>query len=377
MLKILSVVSYNLFPPRSGGQKGILLFNKYLAKVSDLIVVTVKSNEPHFESGYTMLNVLSNSASRYLNAGYFFRLKKIIRDYQRNYLLLEHPYLGWLGILIKKSTGIKLVIHSHNIEGLRWRNLGKWWWKILWHYEKTTHRQADYNFFIQDDDREYAIKHFKLDPSKCTTITYGIELSTKPDDAEKLNCRERIKQESAIGNEDIIFLYSAALDYQPNLSALDRILEDINPLLLQTDFKYKILICGRGLPDRYHQLEEYKNKNVIYKGFVNDIAMYFKGADAFLNPVIGGGGIKTKLVEALGYNTRTISTADGSIGVNPEDTNSLLTIIPDNDWERFAEKMRNIEIIQKESIPPLFYEKFYWGNIVKKAVAFLGADYRN
>ena len=78
MLKILSVVSYNLYPPRSGGQKGILIFTRYLATVSNLVVVTVKSNEPHFEKGFTMLNILSNAPSRYLNVGTFFRLKKII-----------------------------------------------------------------------------------------------------------------------------------------------------------------------------------------------------------------------------------------------------------------------------------------------------------
>ena len=42
--------------------------------------------------------------------------------------------------------------------------MGKWWWGILWHYEKMTHKKADHNFFIQDNDRNYAIENFKLNP---------------------------------------------------------------------------------------------------------------------------------------------------------------------------------------------------------------------
>ncbi len=49
--------------------------------------------------------------------------------------------------MLKWFTGVKLIVHSHNIEGLRWKTLGKWWWKGLWIYEKWVHRQADLQLF--------------------------------------------------------------------------------------------------------------------------------------------------------------------------------------------------------------------------------------
>ena len=180
MTKVLSIVPYKIFPAKVGGQKGIALFNEYFSMTIDLTCVTVKSNDPHYAKGYTVLNILNTAAYRYINPLLFFTLTKIIKQQAATHLILEHPYFGWLGILLKKFTGVKLIIHSHNIESTRWKSLGKWWWKILWWYERTTHRYADYNFFIQDADKEFARRNFKLDEKKCVTITYGIEIDKAP-----------------------------------------------------------------------------------------------------------------------------------------------------------------------------------------------------
>jgi len=48
---------------------------------------------------------------------------------------------------------------------------------------------------------------------------------------------------------------------------------------------------------------------------VDDITLYYKGADMLINPVMDGGGIKTKLVEALGYSMNVVTTTSGAIGV--------------------------------------------------------------
>ena len=86
---------------------------------------------------------------------------------------------GWV-FLLKNFCGVRLVVHSHNMEGNRWKSLGKWWWRILWIYEKFTHRQADYNFFIQDEDRNYAIQSFDLNKKKCITVSFGTEIPEPP-----------------------------------------------------------------------------------------------------------------------------------------------------------------------------------------------------
>jgi polysaccharide biosynthesis protein PslH len=370
-LNLLSIVSYRVFPAKLGGQKGIALFNEYLARHCNLICVTVKDNDPQYAIGYKLLNVLSNSPLRYINLFYFFKLRKIIKQEQVTHLLLEHPYYGWLGMLLKGLTGVRLIIHSHNIETTRWQSLGKWWWRILSMYEKMVHHAADYNFFIQDDDREYAVKTFGLQEEKCTSITYGIEWDSPPLPEERFRCKQVLQQQHNISAGTNIFLFNGTLDYAPNLQAVTIILEKINPLLLQSSLSYKIIICGKGLPASLNELKEYAGSNIIYAGFVDDITLYFKGSDIFLNPVTDGGGIKTKLVEAIGYNTPAVSTKNGSTGVTKEDAGDLLRVTDDGDWQGFVQEITKTVAAGITTTPASFYNKFYWGNITNKAISFI------
>lgn len=88
----------------------------------------------------------------------------------------------------------------------------------------------------------------------------------------------------------------------------------------------------------FNDLLDYKSQNIIYCGFVNDIDLYFKGCDIFLNPLQDGGGIKTKLVEALGFGKTCISSENGAIGVLATQTQGRLHIVPDTDWKVYSKK---------------------------------------
>lgn len=368
MVKILSIIPYTIFPARTGGQRGIAIFNEYLAKETELISVTVKSNDPSYAKGYTVYNILSDAAFRYINPFYFFSVRQLIYRRRITHLLLEHPYYGWLGMLLKHTTGVKLAVHSHNIESVRWKSLGKWWWKILWWYERATHRLADYNFFIQDADREYAIRQFGLSPSRCLTVTYGIECNRIPDAAVVHTAMQQIRQLHQIPEQACVLLFTGAFNYKPNADALQRIVDTIDPLLQQQrNFLYRIIICGKDIPA--HLLST-KNPNLIMAGFVEDIAMYYQGADVFINPITEGGGIKTKLVEALGYNLNAVSTGNGAIGVDPAWCNGKLLVNTSSGWPAFAALVVQAAALRAD-IPPVYFEHFYWRNTIKKAVAFI------
>src|SRR5436305_13908246 len=114
-MNIISLVSYPFLPARSGGEKGIALFYKYFSRFHPVTIVTIEKNSPAYADGYELLNIIGNSKLRYINPLIFFRLRNIIRRKNITHLILEHPYYGWLGLWLKKSCGIKLIVHSHNI----------------------------------------------------------------------------------------------------------------------------------------------------------------------------------------------------------------------------------------------------------------------
>ncbi|MEO5684275.1 MAG: glycosyltransferase family 4 protein [Chitinophagaceae bacterium] len=370
MSTIISIVSYPFLPAKLGGQKGIALFYKYFSRHCRLICLTTKKNEPAAAEGYQVINSISNDPLRYINVFLFFTIYRQIKKQKASKLILEHPYYGWLGILVKWASGIQLIVHSHNIESSRWKTLGKWWWPILAWYEKWTLRSADAVFFKTDQDKKEATGLYKLNPEKSITVTYGIEWNTMPAKEEIEKSKGCLQQLHNLSAATTIFLFNGSLDYHPNLQAVQTILDKLNPVLLQSAFDYKIIICGKGLPADMHELKDYADKNIIYAGFVDDIGVYFKGADVFINPVTDGGGIKTKLVEALGYNLQVLSTVSGAIGVPLAVTGNKMSIFEDNDWNGFAAAMQVRP--PATDIPEAFFDHFYWVNIAEKAYRFIG-----
>jgi glycosyltransferase involved in cell wall biosynthesis len=105
-------------------------------------------------------------------------------------------------------------------------------------------------------------------------------------------------------------------------------------------------------------------------GYVEDLEFYLMGCEVFLNPVNSGGGIKTKLVEALAYGLNVVSSENGAIGVDPQICNGKLAVCADGDWKAFAEAVCRYKGEESET-PSTFYEHFYWANITERAARFI------
>lgn len=365
-IHIALLAPYNVYPARTGGKKFIAFFYEYLARILPVHLISVADNDVPKRPEISFDGVLGSSKLRYGNPLLFSKVKRILKARKITDLIIVHAYFGWLVVMLKKSCKVRLYMLSHNIESVRFRSMGKWWWKMLWHYEKWVHQQLDHNFFVTAEDMAFAIEHYKLSPAKCDVITYGIEMDHAPSADERADAGKTLRQLHDIKESERILLFNGTLDYKPNIEAVEYILYNINPLLQTTsNFKYKIIICGKGLPASFNELKDYADKNIIYAGFVNDIDLYFKGADLFLNPVINGGGIKTKLVEALGNGLSAVSCSSGAFGVPVSLVPGQLSVTPDHDWNAFCFAVTTSHAGIETS--NAFFNHFYWGNIAAKA----------
>ena len=361
-MNILGIAPYPFLPPQMGGQKYIDIFYRYVGAEVNTIVASTQNNEEVFARHYTLEKVFDNSKSRYGNPIYFFKLKKLIRQYNITHLIIEHPYMGWLALALQKALGVKFIVHSHNIESERFKSMNKSWWKPLWYYEKWVHQQADHSFFITALDMQYAIERFSLNPLKCSTSFYGIERDKAPTAVERKAAKETICRQLQLSVLTNILLFNGNFSYQPNRDALLVLLNTIVPLLNKDGYEFKLIICGKGIND---ELKAMNVENVIMQDFVPDITIYNLAADIFLNPVIEGGGVKTKLVEALAANTSVVSTRSGANGVKTEWCGSKLTIVEDNDWTAFYNAIKT-KRMNEEPVSEVFFQQFYMGNIAKK-----------
>lgn len=365
MKKVLNIVPYPYLPYFSGGQKLIAHFNHYLGEQCVLHVAGTADNDAALANTYTFHPVLKKSRFRYADIGSFFRLQKLIRKEKIDTVIIEHPYLGWLGWILKMSCNIQLIVHTHNIEYERFRTLGKTWWPALKFYESFVLRQADHVFCITEDDRQWMVSKLNLSPEKCIVVPYGIIQKQMPHD--KHICKKAVCERHHFNPQHALFLFNGLLDYKPNLDALNVILEQINPLLLKSSLQYNMLITGKRLPTELNELKAWNHEHVHYAGFVDDIDLYFKAADLFLNPVQSGGGVKTKMIEAIACGTTVISTETGAIGIEPTVTGEKLIIVADNDWNGFADAV--LKTAHQQTDTPAAYYKYYnWQHIAEQVV---------
>lgn len=362
MNKVLAIAPYPYLPYYSGGQKFIAKFFEQLSKKVNLTVISVTENDTALAKDYKLIPMLKKTFARYYDRSLIRKITLLIQTEKFDSIIWEHPYYAWLAKKIKARTGIKTIIHTHNIEYQRFRSLGKWWWPVLKRYERNCLRRADAVFFITAEDKNFAITKWGLDKNKCIDVPFGIDIQSYP--ADRPAARSIVCQEHHIDPSEKILLFNGLLKYKPNLDAVKVITDKINPLLLQSSLRYKIIICGKDLPAEMDSLKTYTDKNIIYAGFVDNIEVYFKAADIFLNPVQSGGGVKTKIVEAIAYGASVVSTESGALGIDKAAAGHKLMTVADNNWKEFVNTIIRFPNNHGQT-PQDFYDTYYWENIIK------------
>ncbi len=366
MKKIVNIVPYSFLPYSSGGQKLIACFNEYLGKEASLFVIGTKDNTISRTNSYELIPLLPKSRLRYISLRIPFQLIRFIRKKHIETIIIEHPYYGWMIPFFRLFTRTQIICHTHNVESERFRSIGKKWWRLLALYEGIVLRHCDKILCITEEDRQFFIDKMHVQQNKCIVVHYGIEQNKPPSD--KTACRKAICVKHQLDPSLPILFFNGALDYKPNTDALDIILKEIYPRLREKKLIVQIIISGRNLPAQYDTLKQWHKENILYTGFVTDINLYTKAADIMLNPVISGGGVKTKMIEALGMNTTVISTETGAAGIPEGTCGDKLHIVKNNDWSLFADTIIKVLQAPPPSTPSKFYELFNWENIIKKVL---------
>jgi polysaccharide biosynthesis protein PslH len=330
-MKILSIVWYKILPPKFGGQKGIAHFNHYLSLHHPLVCLCSANNQPSNDLPYKVRPELPASKWQFLLPSCWKKIKQTALQERPTHIILEHPYHAIAAIKAARGCGAKLIVHSHNIEYQRFRQIKKWWWRLLMYYERWAHRKASLSLFKTDEDRQWAILHFGLDDEKCMTLSYGVEEPQRhPGAAELIRKRHSIRQ-----NEKIL-LFAGTLDYTPNAKAVEDIYRHIAPLLAQRSLHYKIIICGRNRFSPFQYLNKLSHPLVIAAGEADDIENYFCAADIFINPVSDSGGIQTKNMDALSYDLPVVCFSNILAGLDTNLCPGKVFAATENDWVHFA-----------------------------------------
>jgi len=122
-------------------------------------------------------------------------------------------------------------------------------------------------------------------------------------------------------------------------------------------------------------LQQYKDmKNIILHGYAKDLKAIYKKTDIIVNPVLYGGGLKIKNVEALSNGIPLITTDEGANGIEDGVNFSFLLANSTDEWiEAILALKLSKELREKLSKNAIEYSKHYFSdkNCYQKVVDVL------
>ncbi len=364
---LLSIAPYRLLPATGGGHLGILDMHHNIGKLCPDHLVSTNNNDPANNYAFDMHAVLPATIWRYLPFYCYTTILNIGKRYDCTAIFCDHPYMAPTAMLVARKLGIPWFLRSHNIESERFRTLGKKWWPLMHSFEKFAMKHAKSSFFVTEEDAQWVITNYGIPAEKCHVLPFGTNLSEPP--ALIADAKTQLAKSLHIDAGKPWLYFLGALSYTPNEQAVTYILDEIMPRLNKSGKGYQVLIAGKGLSEPL-QARIANTENVIYTGFLESLKLFLQACDVMLNPVITGGGIKTKAIEALSYNKQVVSCESGAAGLIRSVCGNNLHVSADHDWDAFIKDILNA-MTQSSPTPQSFYDTYYWGNIAQKAVEII------
>lgn len=109
---------------------------------------------------------------------------------------------------------------------------------------------------------------------------------------------------------DIVFI--GGYNHPPNIDAVQFFTSEIWPIVTEALPDVKFIIAGSNMPDSISQLS---GKNIIVRGYVEDLGEIFDHCRLSVAPLRYGAGIKGKIVTSLSYGVPCVATAIAKEGM--------------------------------------------------------------
>jgi polysaccharide biosynthesis protein PslH len=164
--------------------------------------------------------------------------------------------------------------------------------------EKRIMSRFDRIFTLSEFDRRYLLALSPALPVVTVPIPAGLDL--KP--ASYPRVRQRL-------------LFLASYKYRPeNVEAALWFHRLVLPLVRREFPDAEFVIAGFGPPERLRQLAA-EDSGTKVTGFVDDTDELYKSAAVFVAPILTGGGIIVKVLDALAAGTPVVTTSFGNEGI--------------------------------------------------------------
>lgn len=250
------------------------------------------------------------NAERFIDAGFKAELIKYLKEGNYDIVQLEGLYLAPYIDDIKTHSEAKISLRSHNIENEIWHRLvenetsfiKRLYFKILAkrveRFEKKVINQYDLLVPITYRDAVEFQKVGNKKPSK--VIQTGIPV-------EQISEGLRIRK-----TRKLYFLGS--LDWLPNQEGIMWFVNNVWPMISHSNSKIEFHVAGRNAPD---WLPAALNRpGITFHGEVENAKAFADDNDVMVVPLLSGGGMRVKIVQAMAQGKIIVTTPIGAEGLD-------------------------------------------------------------
>ncbi len=265
------------------------------------------------------------------------KAEKLLQEKEVDVISIQDIYfLGLLGVKLARKYNLGLEIQIHGFEKYNFVRKG---------IARYVVKRADSVRVVSMRLVDLLVKKFKVDPLKITQVPIYVDCQSLQNKEVDFDLHKKY-------DADFIFVSAQRLapvkNVELQLKAMAKIKED------NIDKKIKLIIVGDGeLKNDLVKLSEKLNitDNVKFVGWQDNLASYYKGADALLISSKAEGWGMTA-VESLACGTPVIMTNVGLAGeVVINNINGL--VVPVGDEDRFIQAMKefiNNKMLRKRLI---------------------------
>lgn len=255
-----------------------------------------------------------------------------------DYIIVEFPQM--MGILSNRILNeYPIVLSQHNIEHLAMKSIAsgmKFGLKKTC-YQFTAHQLEKYEEKIYRDTRLDLITFVSSSDKEYFEKCYGQKEKTM---LLPIGTNEKMI-EGPIDEKNIAFI--AKMSYKPNEEAIRWFVDGVWSSIKKKVPNAKLYIVGKEPSDDIQKIQSVL-KDVIVTGAVDSTENYYAKANLIIVPILTGGGVKVKLIEALGHGKIVVTTTKGIEGTDFIPNKHVLVA---NGQKEFAEMCVNALLHQE------------------------------
>lgn len=260
-----------------------------------------------------LLNLFSKKSyhvERFENADFARALEAMLQSHRFDVVQLESLYLTPYIPVIRKHSGVQVVLRAHNVEHEIWERVAENSNPLKkWYLQEITPRLRQYEVeHLNEYDLVAGISARDVEQFRALGLRKPAVVAPIG-----LDCRDYTADYSSY-SRPLSLSFIGSLDWMPNQEGLKWFLDEVwTPALAPAFPELTFHIAGRTAPRWLRQLDL---ERVHFHGEVVSSPDFLNQHSVMVVPLRSGGGMRAKILEGMAVGKVVLSTTVGMEGIN-------------------------------------------------------------